>query len=226
MFIPYEIFTTNCSGVRGLNTPRHVCPHRFQAFRLHLCFLCFLDFRRSDFAFYVFSSDISRSNFASTRLLQIRLSDFAFICIRCSDFICITFTSTAIQTFRLHLLQIKRLDFAFIWIRCLDFIRIILSSTADQTFKLCLLQIRLSNFAFIWIRCSDFICITFASIAAETFRFCLLQIRHSNFAFIWIRCSDFICIKFSTTAVQTSSSIDQTFRLCLHMDQMFKLHLH
>ena len=37
------------------------------------------------------------------RLLHIRRSDFAFIWIRCSDFICITFSSTAV----------KRSDFVF-----------------------------------------------------------------------------------------------------------------
>ena len=70
------------------------------------------------------------------RLLHIKCSDFAFICIRCSDFICITFASTADQTFRLRLLRIKRSNFVFIWIRCLDFICITFASTADQMFRL------------------------------------------------------------------------------------------
>ena len=168
MFIPYEMFTVDCSGVRGLITLGYVWPHRFHAFRLHLCFLCFLDFKRLDFAFSVFSSDIRRSDFASARLLQIRRSDIIFIWIRCSDFICITFTSTEVQMFKLRLLEIMRSNFAFIWIRCSKFICIILSSTADV-------------------------------------------------------CSDFVFYK---SGMQTSSSVDQAFKLCLHMDQMFGLHLH
>ena len=114
------------------------------------------------------------------RLLHIRRSD-AFIWIRCSDFICITFFTTADQTFRLRLLRIRRLDFAFIWIRCSDFICITFASTAGQTFRLRLLHIRRLDFASLWIRCSDFICITFASTA--------------------VRRSDFV---FSISGVQTS----------------------
>ena len=64
------------------------------------------------------------------RFLHIRRSDFAFICIRCSDFICITFASTADQTFRLRLLHIRRSNFAFIWIKCLHLICITFASTA------------------------------------------------------------------------------------------------
>ena len=48
------------------------------------------------------------------RLLHIRRSNFAFIWIRCLDFICITFASTRGQTFKLRLLHIRRSDFAFI----------------------------------------------------------------------------------------------------------------
>ena len=131
MFIPYEIFTTDCSGVRGLSTLGHVCPHRFQAFRLRLSFLCFLEFKSSDFAFFVFSLYIKRLDFSFAHLLQIKRSDYAFIWIKCSDFICITFTSTVVRTFRLRLLQIRRSNFTFIWIRCQNFICIILASTAD-----------------------------------------------------------------------------------------------
>ena len=71
-------------------------------------------------------------------LLHTRHSDFAFIWIRCSDFICITFASTTDKTFRLHLLHIRRSDFTFIWIRCSDFIYITFASTV----------VRLSNFIF------------------------------------------------------------------------------
>ena len=70
--------------------------------------------------------------------MHIRCSDFAFIWIRCSDFICITFATTVDQKFRLHLLHIRRSDFAFIWIRCINFICITFASTT----------IRLSNFIF------------------------------------------------------------------------------
>ena len=101
------------------------------------------------------------------RLLHIIRLDFAFIWIRCSDFICITFASIVNQTFRLRLPHIKRSDFAFIWIRCSDFICITLASTTDQTFGFRLLHIRRSDFVFIWIRCSDFICITFSSTAVR-----------------------------------------------------------
>ena len=98
---------------------------------------------------------LSVSHFASTidqtfrlRLVHIRRSDFTFIWIRCSDFICITFASIAGQTFRLRLLHIRRSDFAFIWIRCSDFICITFVSTTNQTFRLRLLHGR-SDFAFI-----------------------------------------------------------------------------
>ena len=53
----------------------------------------------------------------------------------------------------------------------------------------------------------------------QTFKLCLLHIMCSNFTFIWIRCSDFICITCASIVVET-------FRLCLHMDKMFRLHLH
>ena len=80
------------------------------------------------------------------RLLHIRRSDFTFIWIRCSDFICITFASTADQTFRLPLLHIRRSDFAFIWIRCSNFIYIIFSSTAVRRsdFIFCILGVQTS----------------------------------------------------------------------------------
>ena len=56
----------------------------------------------------------------------------------------------------------------------------------------------------------------------------LLHTKRSDFAFIWIRCSDFICITFACTTVRPSTSFSayQAFRFRLHMDKMFKLHLH
>ena len=110
-------------------------------------------------------------------------SNFSFKWINCLDFICITFSSTTVQTFRLRLLQIRRSNFTFLWIKCSDFICINFSSIVVQTFRLHLLHIRRSDFVFIWIRCSDFICITFSSIA--------------------VRCSNFILCR---PSVQTSPS--------------------
>ena len=129
-------------------------------------------------------------------LLHIRRSDFAFIWIRCSDFICITFSSTTYQMFRLRLLHIRCSDFAFIWIRCSDFICITCASTTVETFRLYFLQIKRSDFAFIWIRCSDFICITFANII----------VRHSDFVF---------CIPSVQTLPLSSTSYIKAFRLRL-----------
>ena len=75
-----------------------------QMFKLHLHHIHFLHIRRSDFVFCIsgvqtsplYGSDVQTS---ASHLLasQIRRSDFAFICIRCSDFICITFASTAVR---------------------------------------------------------------------------------------------------------------------------------
>ena len=64
------------------------------------------------------------------RLLRIGRSDFTSIWIRCSNFICITFASTAGQMFRFCPLHTRRSDIAFIWIRCSDFICITFASTA------------------------------------------------------------------------------------------------
>ena len=153
------------------------------------------------------------------RFLHNKRSDFAFILIRCSDFICITFASTADQTFRRRLLH-RRSNFASIWIRCSDFICITFAGSADQTFRLRLLHIRRSDFAFIWIRCSYFICITFVFCVSGVQTSSLYgsdvqtssashllaqQIKRSDFVLcisgvqtspLWIRCSDFICITF------------------------------
>ena len=148
------------------------------------------------------------------RLLHIRRSDFAFILIRCSDFICITFANSADQTFRLRLLRIRRSDFAFILISCSDFICITFASLADQTFTLRLLHIMHSDFAFIWIKCSDFICITFSSTAIRRshFVFCISGVQTSpsdgsdvqtSSVSQQIRRSDFV---FCISGVQTSPS--------------------
>ena len=138
---------------------------------------------RSDFAFM---DQMFRLHLHHIRFLHNKRSDFAFILIRCSDFICITFASTADQTFRRRLLH-RRSDFASIWIRCSDFICITFAGSADQTFRLRLLHIRRSDFAFIWIRCSYFICITFI--------FCVSGVQTSS-----LYGSD----------VQTSSAVDET----------------
>ena len=72
------------------------------------------------------------------RLLHIRRSDFAFIWIKCSDFICITFSSTAV----------RRSDFVF----CISGIRTLSSYESDvQTSSVShslAQQIRRSDFVF------------------------------------------------------------------------------
>ena len=162
------------------------------------------------------------------RLLHIRRPDFAFIWIRCSDFICITFASTVDHTFILCLLHIKCLDFAFIWIRCSDLIYITFASTTDQKFRLRLLHIRCSDFAFIWIRCSDVIFITFSSTKARRsdFVFCRSSVQTSPSYGSDVQTSFVSHLLAPQLDVQTSFSADQAFRLHLHMDQMFRLHLY
>ena len=189
--------------------------HCYDIFGLHHVYVgCRTRAYPSNFAFTIFSSNVQTSSSTyqafklhlhmdqmfRLRLLHIMRSNFAFIWIKCSDFICITFASTADQTFIFHLLHIRRSDFTFIWIRCSFFICITFASTSDQMFRLRFLHIRRSDFAFVWIGCSDFICITFASKADKMFRLCFLYIRHLDFAFIWIKCSDFICITFASIA--------------------------
>ena len=206
-----------------------------QMFRLRL-----LHIRRSDFVFCIsgvqtspsYGSDVQTSSASHSLAQQIRRSDFVFCILGVqtspsygSDIQTSSASHLLTQQIRLRLLHNRRSDFAFILIRCSDFI-CIFASFAKQTFRLPLLHIRRSDFASIWIRCSDFICITFASTAGQTFRLRLLHIRRSDFTLIWIRCSDFICITFASTADQTSSSAYQAFRLRLHIDQMFRLHLH
>ena len=219
--------------------------------------------RRSDFVFCIsgvqtsplYGSDVqtsSVSHFFSTagqtfrlRLLHIRRSNFAFIWIRCSDFIYITFSSTVGQTFRLRLLHIRRSDFVFIWIRCSDFICITFASTAgrtsssayqafrlrlymDQIFRLRLLRIRRSDFAFIWIRCTDFICITFPSTAVRLsdFIFYISSIQTSLLYGSDVHTSSVSHFIAPQLDFQTSSSVYQAFRLRLYMDQMFRLRLY
>ena len=97
MFIPNEVFTTDCSRVRGLSTLGHVCPHRFQAFRLRLCFLFFLDFKCSSFL-------IRCSDFA-----------FAFIFYRSGVWTLLSYGSN-VQTLSASLLlapQLRRSNFIF-----------------------------------------------------------------------------------------------------------------
>ena len=117
----FPIFKSNVQTSSSAYQAFRLRLHMDQMFRLHLHHIrqhCSQTFR--------------------LRLLHISHSDFAFIWIRCSDFICITFASLADQTFKLRLLRIRRSDFAFIWIRCLDFICITFASTA----------VRRSDFAF------------------------------------------------------------------------------
>ena len=153
------------------------------------------------------------------RLLHIKRSDCAFTWIKCSDFICITFASTAGQTFRLRLLHIRRSDFAFIWIRCSDFIYITFISTTDQTFRLRLLHIRRSNFAFIWIRCLDFIYITFANIAVRrsNFVFCISGVQTLPLYGSDVQTSSVSHLIAPQLDFQTSSSTYQTFRFCIYL---------
>ena len=107
--------------------------HCYDIFGLrHVMIGCHIEAYPSNFAFTIFSSgvqtsplygpDVQTSSASHLLAQRIRRSDFAFIWIRCSDFICITFASSADQTFRLRLLHNRRSDFAFIWIRCSDFI--------------------------------------------------------------------------------------------------------
>ena len=86
---------------------------KYQAFRLRLCSLHFgLAFRLR----------------LCLLLLQIRRLDSAFIWTGCSNFICTTFASIAVQVFRLCLLQIRCLNFTFIWIRSSNILCITFSS--------------------------------------------------------------------------------------------------
>ena len=124
--------------------------HCYDIFGLHHVYIgCHTRAYPSNFAFTIFRSDVQTSSSAyqafrlhlhmgqtfRLRLLHIRRSDFAFIWIRCSNFICITFASLADQTFRLRFLRIRRSDFAFILIRCSDFICITFASSANQMFR-------------------------------------------------------------------------------------------
>ena len=113
--------------------------HCYDIFGLHHVSIgCHTRAYPSNFAFTIFRSDVqtSSSTYQAFRLrlhmdktfrlhfLHIRRSDFAFIWIRCSDFIYITFASSSGQAFRLRLHM-------------------------DQTFRLRFLHIRHSDFAFV-----------------------------------------------------------------------------
>ena len=97
-----------------------------------------------------------------------------------------------------------------------------------QTFRLRLLYIRCLDFAFIWIRCLDFICLTLASIAVRRpyFVFYIAGIQTSPSYGSYVQTSSVSHFLVSQLDVQTSSSTYQAFRFHLHMDQMFRLHLH
>ena len=130
--------------------------HCYDIFGLrHVYVGCNIGAYPSNLAFTIFSlgvqtspsygSDVQTSFALHLLVQQVRCSDFPFI-IRCSDFICITFASTAGRTFRLRLLHIGRSDFAFIWIRYSDFICITFASTAvrHSDFVLCILGVQTS----------------------------------------------------------------------------------
>ena len=83
----------------------------------------------------------------------------------------------------------------------------------DQKFGLRLLRIRRSDFAFIWIRRSDFV-------------FCISGVQTSPSFASDVQTSSASHSLAPQSDVQTSSSAYQAFRLCLNMDQMFRLHLY
>ena len=182
--------------------------HCYDIFGLHHVYVgCHTRAYPSNFAFTIFRSDVQTS---SSTYQAFRLSLHMD------------------QTFRLRLLCIKCSDFAFIWIGCSDFICITFTSSADQTFKLRLLHIRRSDFAFIWIRCSDFIYIIFVSIVVRCsdFFFCISGVQTSPLYGSDVQTSSVSHFLAPQLDVQTSSSAYQAFRLCLHMDKMFRLHLY
>ena len=161
-----------------------------------------------------------RSQMLRLRILHIRHSDFAFIWIRCSNFIYITFASSADQTFRPRLLRIRRSDFAFIWIRCSDFICITFASTAVRRsdFVFCISGIQtLPSYG------SDVQTSSASHSLAQ-------QIRRLNFVFSisGVQTSPLYGSNVQTSSashslalqsdVQTSSSAYQVFRLRLYMD--------
>ena len=97
-----------------------------------------------------------------------------------------------------------------------------------QTFRLRLRHLQRLDFAFIWIRCSDFICITFSSTAVRRsdFIFYISGIQTSPSYGSDVQTSFVSHFLAPQLDVQTSSSTYQAFRLRLHMDQMFRLHLY
>ena len=97
-----------------------------------------------------------------------------------------------------------------------------------KMFRLRLLHIRRLDFAFIWIRCSDFICITLASIVVRrsNFVFYISGIQTSPLYGSDVQISSISHFLAPQLDVQTSSSAYQAFRFRLHMDKMFRLHLH
>ena len=132
------------------------------------------------------------------------------------------------QTFRLRLLHIRHSYFAFIWIRCSNFICITFASTA--------------------VRCSDFVFCISRILTLPSYGSDVHTSSASHSLAQQIRRSDFVlCVSGVQTSpsygsdvqtsfashspapqsdVQTSSSTYQAFKLYLHMDQMFRLHLH
>ena len=97
----------------------------------------------------------------------------------------------------------------------------------DQTL-IRLRHIRRSDFALIWIRCLHLICITFASTAVRRsdFVFCISGVSTSPSYGSDVQTSSVLHLLAPQSDVQTSSSAYQTFRLRLHVDQMFRLHMY
>ena len=158
------------------------------------------------------------------RLLHIRRSDFAFIWIRCSDFICITFASSVGLTFRLRLLGIRSSNFAFIWIRCSDFIYIIFASTAVRRsdFVFCISGVQTSPLYGPNIQTSS----VSLSLAPQSDVQTLSSVQTLPLYGSDIQTSSISYLLALQSDVQTSSSAYQAFRLRLYMDHMFRLRLY
>ena len=171
-----------------------------QMFKLHLHHIRFLHIRRSDFVFCIsdvqtsplYGSDVQTSSASHLLASQIRRSDFAFICIRCSDFICVTFASTAV----------RRSDFVF----CISGAQTSPSYGSDvQTSSA-------SHSLAQQIRRSDFVFNTSGVQTSSSYGSDVYTSSASHLLASQIKRSDFVFC----TGVQTSPSLDQMFRLHLY----------
>ena len=158
------------------------------------------------------------------RLLHITRSDFAFIWIRCLDFICITFSNTATRRSDF----IKRSDFAFILIRCSDFIYIIFASTAVRRsdFVFCISGVQTSPLYGLDVQTSSASHLIAQQVRSSCFIFCISGVQTSPLYGSDVQTSSASHSLAPRSDVQTSLSTYQAFRLRLHMDQMFKFHLY